>query len=111
LICGKPIGAIKRRIGSASEIRTNLRVGSAPEAVELSERDLEICHIVGEKISKAGIVFAGIDIIGGYLLEVNVTSPCGILEVNKVYGKSLEKDCWDQFERMLNARKYGTVSA
>ena len=105
LLYGKPIGAIRRRIGASREIRTNLRIGAAPEAVELSECEREICHVVGEKISKAGIAFAGIDLLGGYLLEVNVTSPCGILEINEVYGKSLESDCWDQFEHMFNAKK------
>ncbi|SCV62597.1 Glutathione synthetase [Anaplasma phagocytophilum] len=101
LLNGEPIGAIKRRVISSGEIRTNLRVGAVPEMTELSERDREICRVVGDKLTAAGIIFAGIDILGGYLLEVNVTSPCGILEINQVYGTTLEKECWDQFEGML----------
>ncbi|MDB1135546.1 glutathione synthase [Candidatus Anaplasma sp. TIGMIC] len=101
LLCGEPIGAIRRRVSTRSEFRTNLSVGAVPEAVVLSDRDLAICHAVGSAISGAGIVLAGIDILGGHLLEINVTSPCGILEINQVYGTALEKDCWDKFESML----------
>lgn len=103
LLGGKPVGAIRRRVTAANEVRTNLRVGAVPERVSLSERDKEICDAVGDFIAKAGVVFAGIDILGGYLLEVNITSPCGVLEVNQVYGKALEADCWDAFEGLLTA--------
>lgn len=103
LLGGKPVGAVKRRITAAHEVRTNLRIGAVPEEVALSERDEKICEAVGEVIAKAGIVFAGIDILGGYLLEVNITSPCGILEVNQVYGGNLEIDCWNAFERLLTS--------
>ena len=103
LLGGKPVGAIKRRVTREREVRTNLRVGAVPEKVVLSERDQAICSAVGEVITKAGIVFAGIDILGGYLLEVNITSPCGVLEVNQVYGKALEADCWNVFEGLLES--------
>ena len=102
LLDGKPIGAIRRRVTAMDEIRTNLRVGAVPETTELSDREREICHNVGMLLSGVGILFAGIDILGGCLIEVNTTSPCGILEINQVYGKTLERDCWDHFEYALS---------
>ncbi|KAF2281690.1 hypothetical protein GH714_042514 [Hevea brasiliensis] len=102
LLGGKSIGAIRRRVTAIGEIRTNLRVGAVPEATELSDKEREICHDVGMLLSSVGILFAGIDILGGCLIEVNTTSPCGILEINQVYGKTLERDCWDHFEYALS---------
>ncbi|AGZ78605.1 glutathione synthetase [Anaplasma marginale str. Dawn] len=102
LLGDKPIGAVRRKVTAMGEIRTNLRVGATPEATELSDREREICHDVGTLLSSVGILFAGIDILGGRLIEVNVTSPCGILEINQVYGKTLERDCWDHFEYVLS---------
>ncbi|KJV69129.1 glutathione synthase [Candidatus Neoehrlichia lotoris str. RAC413] len=106
LLDGKPIGAIKRKILSQYEIRTNLTLGSIPEATTLSDRDNEICSLVGKELLSRGLVFAGIDILNGYLLEINVTSPCGILQINQVYNVTLEKDCWDCFESKLKDRKF-----
>ena len=102
LLSGKPIGVIKRKVSSADEIRANMRVGAVPCATELSERECAICAAVGEKISSE-IAFAGIDLLEGYLLEINITSPCGILEINDVYDRRLEKDCWDHFESMVSS--------
>ncbi|UTO55615.1 glutathione synthase [Neoehrlichia mikurensis] len=101
LLDGKPIGAIKRKVFSQDEIRTNLALGSVPEATTLSDRDYEICLSVGRELLSRGLVFAGIDILNGYLLEVNVTSPCGILQINQIYNVALEKECWDCFESKL----------
>ncbi|MCU7611691.1 glutathione synthase [Anaplasma capra] len=101
LLSGNPIGVVRRRVSTTGEIRTNFRVGAVPEAAELSEREREMCRVVGSMLADVGILFAGIDILGGYLIEVNTTSPCGILEMNQVYGTTLERDCWDNFEHAL----------
>ncbi|MGN7661434.1 MAG: glutathione synthase [Anaplasma sp.] len=104
LLKGRPIGAVKRRVESSGEIRTNFRVGAVPEAVGLSEREREICSTVGSVLYDAGVLLAGLDILGEYLIEVNVTSPCGILEINQTYGTMLERECWDCFEDAASSR-------
>ncbi|QGR02998.1 glutathione synthase [Ehrlichia ruminantium] len=104
LLDGKPIGVFKRKILSAGEIRTNLRVGSVPEPAELSDRDRNICLAIEHKLTEKGLIFAGIDVLDGYLIEINVTSPCGILEVNRLYNMCLEKKCWDCFEEKFYAK-------
>ncbi|AHX09218.1 glutathione synthase [Ehrlichia chaffeensis] len=101
LLDGKPIGVFKRRIsfnGINEEIRTNLRMGSVPEVATLSDRDIAICSAIEQELLGKGMVFVGIDVLDGYLIEINVTSPCGILQINELYGVSLEKKCWDCFE-------------
>ncbi|QLK50744.1 glutathione synthase [Ehrlichia ruminantium] len=104
LLDGKPIGVFRRRILSAGEVRTNLRVGSVAEPAELSDRDYNICLAIEDKLALKGLIFAGIDVLDGYLIEINVTSPCGVLEVNKLYNVCLEKKCWDCFEEKFYAR-------
>ena len=104
LLNGKPIGVFKRKIISAGEIRTNLRVGSVPEPAELSDRDHSICLAIEQELIGKGLIFAGIDVLDGYLIEINVTSPCGILEINKLYDVCLEKKCWDYFEERFYAK-------
>ncbi|CEI85042.1 Glutathione synthetase (GSH syntheta se) (Glutathione synthase) [Ehrlichia minasensis] len=98
LLDGKPIGVFKRKISFNGEIRTNLSIGSIPEAAALSDRDLAICSAIEHELLGKGIIFVGIDVLDGYLIEVNVTSPCGILQINELYGVSFEKKCWDCFE-------------
>ena len=105
LLDGEPIGVFKRKILFDNEIRTNLRVGSIPEIAVLSSRDLEICSAIKTKLLTEELVFAGIDILDGYLIEINVTSPCGILQVNELYGVSLEKRCWDCFEEKFYMKR------
>ena len=105
LLDAEPIGVFKRKILCDSEIRTNLHVGSVPEIAMLSDRDLEICSAIKEKLLEEELVFAGIDILDGYLIEINVTSPCGILQINELYGVSLEKKCWDCFEEKFYMKR------
>ena len=105
LLDGEPIGVFKRKVLCDAEIRTNLRIGSVPEIAVLSSQDLEICSAVKKKLLAEELVFAGIDILDGYLIEINVTSPCGILQVNELYGVSLEKKCWDHFEEKFYMKR------
>lgn len=83
LLDGEPIGAVNR-VPTGQEFRGNMAVGGRSDKTELTERDLEICKQVAPALRKDGLVFVGIDIIGGYLTEVNVTSPTGIREVDRL---------------------------
>lgn len=80
LLDGKPIGAVNRR-PKADDIRANMHVGGVAEKAQLTEREKEICTRIGPELSKRGLVFVGIDVIGGYLTEINVTSPTGLQEI------------------------------
>ncbi|AHX04530.1 glutathione synthase [Ehrlichia japonica] len=107
ILDGKPIGVFKRRISSneVEEIRTNLRVGSVPEVATLSDHDMDICLAIERELLGKGIIFIGIDVLDGYLIEVNITSPCGILQINELYGVYLEKKCWDCFEEKFYEKR------
>ncbi|MGF1514452.1 MAG: glutathione synthase [Elainellaceae cyanobacterium] len=83
LLQGDPIGAINR-IPTGSEFRGNMAVGGRVAAVEITERDRQICDMVAPKLRQDGLIFVGIDVIGGYLTEVNVTSPTGIREADRL---------------------------
>lgn len=83
MLDGKPLGAILR-VPLDTEHRSNIHVGGRVEKTELSPRDLEICNLVGPRLVKDGLTFVGLDVIGGYLTEVNVTSPTGIQELNRL---------------------------
>ena len=85
LVDGKPLGGILR-VPKAVEHRGNIHVGGTVEKAELTERDLEICKMVGPRLSKDGLYFVGLDVIGDYLTEVNVTSPTGIQEMTRLDG-------------------------
>ncbi|QOD38446.1 glutathione synthase [Candidatus Wolbachia massiliensis] len=98
LLCGQPIGAMKRVPRVSGEIRTNLRLGASFEPIEMNDRDNEICSKIGPELKKRGLIFVGIDIIDRFLLEINTTSPTGVVYINKLYDISLEKDLWDAFE-------------
>ena len=91
---GKALGAVLR-VPHESEARANFHVGGKAEKMKLTERDLEICDVVGPKLSDMGIVFAGLDIIGDYLTEINVTSPTGIREIAELDGIHIERDVLD----------------
>ena len=101
LIDGKAAGAINR-VPSAGEARSNMHVGGKPEKTGLTKREQEICEQIGPALSERGIVFAGIDVIGDYLTEINVTSPTGLQEINRFNGTTLEADIWDAIERRLH---------
>ncbi|MEO0770023.1 MAG: glutathione synthase [Cyanobacteria bacterium J06649_4] len=83
LLNGEPIGAVNR-VPTGKEFRGNMAVGGRSDKTELTERDFEICQQVAPALKKDGLIFVGIDIIGGYLTEVNVTSPTGIREVDRL---------------------------
>ncbi len=98
LIDGEPAGAINR-VPAKGEARANMHVGARPEKAALDARDREICEVIGPALKQRGLIFAGIDVIGGYLTEINVTSPTGIQEINRFDGVCLEGRIWDAIER------------
>jgi glutathione synthase len=100
LIDGKPVGAINR-VPAAGEARSNMHVGGRPEKTPLTPRDLEICAAIGPTLKEQGLIFVGIDVIGDYLTEINVTSPTGLQEINRFEGTKLEAEIWDAIEAKL----------
>jgi len=100
LIDGEAVGAINR-VPAAGETRSNMHVGGRAEAVEMNERDQEICDRIGPALSERGLVFAGIDVIGDYLTEINVTSPTGVQEVRRFGGADISALFWDWVEGRL----------
>ena len=103
LIDGKPVGAINR-IPAAGESRSNMHVGGRPVASTLTQREREICDTIGPELARRGMLLVGIDVIGGFLTEINVTSPTGIQEINRFDGVKLEATLWDAIDRRLAAR-------
>jgi glutathione synthase len=85
MLNGEPLGGILR-VPPSNENRGNIHVGGTVEKTELTDRDLEICGLVGPRLAKDGLYFVGLDVIGGYLTEVNVTSPTGIQEISRLNG-------------------------
>jgi glutathione synthase len=100
LVDGKAVGAINR-VPADGEARSNMHVGGRPEKTLLTKREQEICEIIGPALRDRGLIFVGIDVIGDYLTEINVTSPTGIQEINRFNGSALEADVWDAIERRL----------
>jgi len=97
LVDGKVAGAINR-VPAVHETRSNMHVGGRPEPATLTARDLEICEALGPDLKRRGLVFVGIDVIGGYLTEINVTSPTGIREVKRFGGADIAAMIWDAIE-------------
>lgn len=97
LIDGKPVGAINR-VPAKGETRSNMHVGGRPEKVELDARDLEICAAIGPLLREKGQIFVGIDVIGGNLTEINVTSPTGIQELERFDGINVAEKIWQAIE-------------
>jgi len=100
LIDGRPAGAVNR-VPASGEARSNMHVGGRPEKSALSKREQEICEIIGPALKERGLIFVGIDVIGDYLTEINVTSPTGIQEINRFDGGALEALVWDAIESKL----------
>lgn len=99
LVDGEFAGAINRRPGEG-EFRSNLAQGGYAEATELTPHEEEICAAMGPELKRRGLVFVGIDVIGGkYLTEINVTSPTGIMAIDKFNGTDTPGRLWDVFER------------
>ncbi len=104
LVDGEFAGAINRKPGEG-EFRSNLAVGGSAEATTLTAREEEICAVLGPELKKRGLVFVGIDVIGGeWLTEINVTSPTGIIAIDKFNGTDTPGRIWDAIETRLAAR-------
>lgn len=97
LVDGEPVGAINR-VPQAGETRSNMHVGGRPEKIGLSDRDREICARIGPLLREKGQIFVGIDVIGDYLTEINVTSPTGIQELERFDGTNTAKLLWEAIE-------------
>ncbi|PTQ07318.1 glutathione synthase [Sphingomonas oleivorans] len=97
LIDGKPAGAINR-LPKDGEIRSNLAAGGRADATELTAREEEICAALGPELAKRGLLFVGIDVIAGYLTEINVTSPTGIVAIDRFNGTDTPALIWDAIE-------------
>ncbi len=97
LIDGKAVGAVNR-VPAAGEARSNMHIGGRPEKSRLSKREQEICETIGPALKQRGLIFVGIDVIGDYLTEINVTSPTGIQEINRFDDVALERLVWDAIE-------------
>ena len=98
LVDGEPVGAINR-IPAEGETRSNLHVGGRADRVGLTARDREICAAIGPLLREKGQIFVGIDIIGDWLTEINVTSPTGIQELERFDGTNVAGLIWDAIER------------
>jgi glutathione synthase len=102
LVDGEPMGAINR-VPASGEARSNMHVGGRPEQIALSARDREICAAIGPTLREQGLIFVGIDVIGDWLTEINVTSPTGLQEVARFDGVFLERAIWDCIEAKVAA--------
>ena len=97
LIDGEPVGAINRVPGE-DEARSNMHVGGRAEKIGMTDREHEICARIGPELKRRGFIFVGIDVIGDYMTEINVTSPTGIREVKKFGGADIAALFWDTVE-------------
>lgn len=102
LVEGEPVGAINR-VPQKGETRSNMHVGGRPEKIGLSARDLEICAAIGPLLREKGQIFVGIDVIGDYLTEINVTSPTGIQELERFDGTNTAEKLWEAIEAKRSA--------
>ena len=102
LVDGVPAGAINR-VPSPDETRSNLHVGGRAELAEITARDREICAAIGPELKRRGLVFVGIDVIGDYLTEINVTSPTGLREIKALGGADIAPMIWDAIEARRRA--------
>jgi len=101
LIDGEPVGAINR-VPLKGETRSNMHVGGEPKKSSLTSRDLEICERIGTDLKNHGQVFVGIDVIGEFLTEINVTSPTGIQELERFDGVNITEKIWQCIEGKLD---------
>jgi glutathione synthase len=97
LIDGEAVGAINR-VPAKGETRSNMHVGGRPEAAVLTEREREICAAIGPVLRERGLIFVGIDVIGGVMTEINVTSPTGIQELERFDGVNIAEILWKAIE-------------
>ncbi|MEM1233800.1 MAG: glutathione synthase, partial [Pseudomonadota bacterium] len=97
LVDGAPVGAINR-VPAEGETRSNMHVGGRPEKIGLTDREREICAAIGPTLRDNGQIFVGIDVIGGWLTEINVTSPTGIQELERFDGINVAEKIWQAIE-------------
>src|ERR1700710_236220 len=100
LVDGEFAGAINR-VPAQGEARSNMHVGGRPEKTELSSRERDICAAIGPELRRRGLIFTGIDVIGDYMTEINVTSPTGIHEVKRFGGPDIAALVWDAIEAKI----------
>ncbi|MEM7215947.1 MAG: glutathione synthase [Pseudomonadota bacterium] len=100
LVDGEPVGAINR-VPAANDARSNMHVGGRAEHSDLTDREREICERIAPVLKEQGFIFVGIDVIGDYMTEINVTSPTGIREVKKFSGTDIAALVWDAIEKRL----------
>ena len=103
LVDGKAAGAVMR-IPPPGEARANLHVGGKAVKTTLTKREREICEAIGPTLAERGLIFVGIDVIGDYLTEINVTSPTGIQEIDRFDGINIEAQIWDAIEARIARR-------
>lgn len=104
LVDGEPVGAINR-VPEKGETRSNMHVGGRPEKAVLDARDLEICRRIGPVLRERGLIFVGIDVIGGRLTEINVTSPTGLQEMERFDGTDVAARFWEAVETRRDAAR------
>ena len=109
VIDGEPAGAILR-VPAKGEARSNLHAGGTAKPTTISRRERDICAVIGPALRERGLLFAGIDVIGDYLTEINVTSPTGLQEVNRFNGVKLEARVWDAIEARLQAARTSSTA-
>ncbi len=97
LVDGAPVGAINR-VPAEGQVRSNLARGGRAEAVKLTARDRELCAIIGPELKRRGLLFVGIDVIGDYLTEINVTSPTGARQLKRFGGADASALLWERIE-------------
>ncbi len=100
LVDGEPVGAINR-VPAETDARSNMHVGGRAEHSELTEREQEICERIKPTLQEQGFIFVGIDVIGDYMTEINVTSPTGIREVKNFSGTDIASLVWDAIEKRV----------
>ncbi|MGE0261013.1 MAG: glutathione synthase [Alphaproteobacteria bacterium] len=105
LIEGEPVGAVNR-VPPEGEARANLHVGGRAEKTTLTGRERAICAAIGPTLREQGLVFVGIDVIGDYITEINVTSPTGIQEIARLDGVDLAVNIWNAIEERHAARQH-----
>lgn len=98
LVDGEPAGAINR-VPSEQDARSNMHVGGRAEHTELTDREIEICAAIGPRLKELGFILVGIDVIGGKITEINVTSPTGIREIARFSGTDVAALVWDAIEK------------
>ena len=100
LIDGVAAGAVNR-VPADGEARANLHAGASAEKTSLTKRERELCETIGPALKERGLIFVGIDVIGDYLTEINVTSPTGIMEINQLNDARLDRLVWEAIEARL----------